>query len=218
MTLHPGVPSMKLRLATLSAALIGFVLVGPTSARATTIRTGSGYGQISGAQTDSAPITGTAEYLICHPDTSTFPSCTGGTDDLVLQMLAPLAGPLQIVVPNFDTSSLTSGTTDFGLLNCGQGTTDFQLTTVCTPTTQSLSTCEADLAVASVSLAGAAATIALPASCTGLTNATFYFDQTAPGGFASLGNTTPAPEPGSLALLVLGLFSVCVLFRCRAHA
>ncbi len=215
---------MKLRLATRLIGLSAVFLFATSAARATTIRTGSGYGLIGGAETDSTPIAGTAEYLICHPTTNNFPDCLtdpntdeptlGGSDDLLLQILTPMIGPLQIVVPNFDTTSLTAGTTDFGLIDCGA--TPGQLGSVCTPITADL-TCQTALASATVTMDGTSATITLPTACTDVANATFYFDQNAPGGFASLpGSTTATPEPNSLMLLALGLLPVAILFKRRA--
>jgi hypothetical protein len=219
----------------LAIVLVGSALFFASSARATSVRTGSGYGQLNGAPSQLETI-GT-EYQICYPNTgSSLPDCgmTGVTDmdDLFLQIPSPVSGTFEISIPNLATSSfapapgsglVNSGTPLFGLVTCDEGSTSGQLGTVCTPTTAGTptvadNTCATDLAAAATSVSGTTTTIILPTSCTGLAGATLYFDQTSPG-FAPVSETSAAaPEPSSLALFGLALIPLMLFSKRRAQA
>ncbi len=216
----------KCTLAFVLAMLVSFT----STARATSVRTGSSYGQLLGSPTQSVSI-GT-EYLICYPETGASVSggCNnGGTvsgeDDLLLQITSTVSGTVEISIPDLATSSFSTGTPLFGLVTCDQGNSSGQLGSVCTPTMAGTSpgtfvptvadnACASDLSTAATSVSGSTTTITLPTSCTGLTYATLYFDQTYPG-FASVSATATAPEPSSFAMLGIGLIPLMFLSRRR---
>jgi hypothetical protein len=212
---------VKFTLALLLGALV--IFISPAHATAIT-RSGSGYGMLSGAT--SEPVSIGSEYLICTPDTgSSLPTCDGtDEDDLLLQITSPASGPVQFSIPDLATTSFIAGTSPFGLVTCDKGTFSSQLGSVCTPTTPVTFTptaadnaCASDLNAAATSLSGSMTTITLPASCTELTDATIYFDQTSPEYGTFPGTPTSAPEPGSLMMLGIGFIPLALFSRRRAQ-
>jgi hypothetical protein len=183
-------------------ALLAAALLCATAARATTIRTGSSYGMISSSTSSSL---GT-DYLV--PLTPISPS----DFDLLLQIspTSPdLGDPLQVTLDL--GSSFISGDDPFGILACNNnGMAGTNLGAVCTPTSNPA----CDL----TGVTDVAGSIVLPGSCD-VANETFYFDLASTSGIAvSPVTATLTPEPGSLSLLGLALFSLVIFSRRRVRA
>jgi hypothetical protein len=210
---------MKSRLAWLFAVVVGFLPVAATSARATTIRTGSNYGLLGGITTSSQDYSIGDETVVCTSTTD--PSSTNPCTewDLLLQINNAPTNPdlgqaIQITIPQFPT---TGGV--FGILNCNvldtatglydSGAQSFG--SLCTPNTNPAAT-NCDLSGVSP---GQTDTFTLPAACI-VAGETFFFDETSPELAApSVAGSIATPEPGTLLLLVAGLFLLTFCSRQR---
>jgi PEP-CTERM motif len=207
----------------MNARFLAIVLVGTTlflasSARATTVRSGSGYGEQEGyaaCASSSEPCIGA--------QLASFEDDIDGTEYPVYQYaFVEDSTPITIDLVDFGAvaagSSLTLPVLDAslptGVFSCGTGSvvldsTDTTVTVVnskgatvpvpCTPGSQ----------VSSVNQTGVNFTVSPAVSDLVL----FTTD-----GNLSTGGSTAAPEPSSLALLGLGLISCAFLSRRRAHA
>jgi hypothetical protein len=188
---------MNIRLAAIFLLAGAALWVAP--AGATSIRTGSSYGNIS----DSATSSIGTQYLV--PLTPIDPADI----DLLLQISATspnFMDPIQVTV-NLSPAAFMPGTATFGIVACPGA----NLGNVCTPASNP--TC--DLSGVTVK----AGTITLPGSCN-VANETFYFDEALnpdnPNGVfgdISVVKPTSTPEPGSLELLALGLVSFALLSK-----
>jgi hypothetical protein len=223
------------------AALCGVLLFCASSARATSIRTGSSYGQFGGIA-DSNPAdgffqdyagSGISEWVVCATDTGANPetspgNCTANSSgnstpdqfDLMLQLTgsASLNEAITINLANLAPASFDSGTSVFGLIACDTGNTSNQLLSLCTPVSAPNdpvvgATCLSELASITPVAVGSTESITLPSSCA-TASATFYFDETSPDlATPSTGSATATPEPGTLALLGSGLVGIFSLRR-----
>ncbi len=196
---------MNLRLTV--ALLLASALIFIAPARATSIRTGSSYGQIASTSLTDASGIGT-EYLV--PLTPIDPNDI----DLLLQISSTssfLNNPIQITI-NLAGTPFVANTAAFGILNCGSdGTAGTNLGTVCTPASNPA----CDLS----GVTGNGGTITLPGACI-VANETFYFDEASTGVFAAVSpvTATAAPEPSSLALTLVSLIPIALLSRRRLLA
>lgn len=209
------------------ALLLGALVILTSPARAGIVRSGSGYGfdVISG---DFTPITGVTESYACVGQTNVTPAggCGGDNNyDLIVQITGStyVGDALQIAPPELDSTSLSSSSPAFGLLQCDESNpADGLDPLLCgTPSTPTPS---ADC-VSGFPTSASSGTITLPGSCVVL-GATFYFDETASStdnleSITAKGvSITPvpptnAPESSSLSLLGIGLVSLALLSRRR---
>lgn len=200
-----GKNQMKVRF--LATVLVGSTLFFASAARATSVRTGSNYGQPGTSQT--APDVGTEYFVPLTPIDPEF-------IDLVLQIspTSPYLGdPIQVTV-DLSTTSLASDGTTFGLLMCNPGaapqTAFSNLGTICTPTTNP--SCSLD------GVADNAGKITLPGSCI-VAGETFYFDLASATGVSVVpAPSVTTPEPGSLALLAIALIPFAFISKRRLLA
>jgi hypothetical protein len=189
----------------IATLLFGTTLIFASSVRATSVRTGSSYGQISSSETSDI---GTQSLVPLTPISTSY-------IDLLLQIGSGspyLGDPIKVTAPL--VSSFISGTDPFGILGCGSdGTAGSTLGTVCTPMANP--TCD----LSGVTYSGGSLT--LPGSCI-VVGETFYFDESTSGvgTFATLSpvTSTPTPEPSGLALLGIGLIPLAFLSNRRLQA
>jgi hypothetical protein len=180
-------------------------------ASATSIRTGSSYGQIQ-SQTTLSGIGN--EYLvpltpISDTDIDLLLQISSGSSDLNHALTVTLSGSLG--------GPFESGTSSFGLIDCGSnGTAGGNLGKVCTPVSANLA-CATALASATPSTNGANTIITLPGACI-TSGATFYFDESGTGSFAvSVSPAVVTPEPSSFLLFLPGIGPIVFLVRRRLH-
>jgi hypothetical protein len=195
------------------ALLLGTLMIFASSARGTAIRATTPYGVVPGTS-DTVDL---GTYWIVPPP-------PGSGDDLVLQISPtssdlgdPISVTLDLSSTSFDTNtadysgaSTSDGT--FGIITCDSGGTyaGGNLNSLCTPTTNSA--CD----LSGITDGGGVGTITLPGTCD-VANETFYFDLESDSGI-SVTAVTGTPEPGSLALLGIGLIALAVLSMRRLQA
>jgi hypothetical protein len=214
----------------LAIVLVGTSLLFASSAHATSVRSGSGYGMgvLSDGFTTVPGVTGgMEEWFACVGTTGFTPAggCVGGDGyDLILQITDSTYAndSLQINIPNLTTTPLLSGTPAFGLLSCDTGDPDGLDPTLCPSASVPSPTASCNSAFPT-SAVGAMNTITLPSSCV-VVGATFYFDEEASNIVNATTNAlavTPAvvtPEPSSLALFGLVLIPLLLFSKRRVQA
>lgn len=187
------------------ALVFGTLLLIACSAQATTIRTGSSYGQFSNTENTEPTTTIGTEWLV--PLTPINPDDI----DLILQIsqTSPdLGDPLQVTVDLAGSSFVTSPSTangTFGLIDCPDTVGNLDDSGApCATSAATLGNTTCDLSGATYS----GGILTLPGACD-VAGETFFFDEgsTKTGVF---GDVTPAnvvttPEASSLTLLGIGL-------------
>ena len=193
-----------------SALTFGVLLLAASSARATTIRTGSDYGTQSGA---SQPVeiggvdVGTQWVFTYPPASSTF--------DVILQinpLSTDLGDPLEVTFP------LAAGGS-FGLIDCsspgnlGNDGSDDQ------PCNDGLAASVSGTPCDLSDVTYTDGSVILPGSCD-VAGETFFFDIGSSTAFAtvSLAGAAVTPEPSSLAMLGIALILLVFLSRQRQQA
>jgi hypothetical protein len=209
---------MKIKLT--SVLVLGALAMFASTARATSIRTGSSYGQLSNITSSTQPFPIGDETVVCESTTSPSPTNLCTEWSLLLQINDAPTNPdlnqaIQLTLPGNEGV--------FGVLNCnvlnsltGVYDTGAQLFgSLCTPNTNPLS---ASCDLGSVAFDGSG-TIVLPGSCI-TASETFFFDENT-NALASpslAGSAVATPEPGSLALLAISLILMAAVSRRRLQA
>jgi hypothetical protein len=207
---------MKVKIA--MGLLLGAALMLASPARAT--RTDSGYGLFSSTET----VSGIGEEWLVP-----FPNLTPQPGDVLLQISSTssdLGDPINVTLDLSSVSFVTIAngftvdTPNFGMIDCAGVGSLSNLHPICGSSTNDGS---CDLSGAKV----VGDTITLPGTCI-VGGATFYFDEADGddangnfvGTFADVSPATSAvmPEPGSLALLGMGLLPVVFLAKRREQA
>jgi hypothetical protein len=211
---------MKFRLATLFALFAGLLVLSAPTARATTIRTGSGYGTPTGLTSTSSDV---SQWATCLPQS--FTQC-----DLIVQINsdAPdLGQPITITVPDLYLASVTgflngengAGSLAYGLIDCANSLSGNLGPNQSGPCTAATAASE-DLTGCTLSAPNSSGTFSLGSACV-VAGETFYFDLTTTDQsnvVAATINSTATPEPSSLLLLGTGLLALAFVWRKRQLA
>jgi len=199
------------------ALLLGIVLIFASPARATSTRSGSGYGTTNMLTSPSTLVT---QWGVCIPETT---NC-----DLLLQINSPTTPTESLLVTlNNTLDSASTGYLDgedgnpsltFGAIDCSMNTGNLgNSNSPCASTANNGQSCGITEETSS--------TFEILGSCVAMQ--TFYFDlqniTVSLDGIpdvnaADVSQVTPAPEPGSVALLAIGLIPLALLPRRRARA
>ncbi len=228
---------MKTKL-TLAALLMSVLFYG-SSASATTIRTISKYGQLGDNSASAPVITGTGASLFdatvyqCHDGSpcnidlnlpSTDPcsfalnlSGSGAEPCFDLMLTIPTNA---VIAPGTQVTVSIPGFTDtsdqFGLFLCASSTPGGNqgFDGICAPTSLSIPS-DCTSATLTTPLSN---TLTLPSACL-IPGMAFYFDESANNSVdIEIQTATTTPEPGSLALMLAGLFPLAIFSRKRLRA